>query len=144
MDDWELAARESVRDTVAAYTQAGDRSRLDDLAACFTADGVLEVKGMPEARGRSEIVAMLSGATGTADPAARPVHGFVRHFIANLQFQTVAPGRIETAAYFVVFTAHGPDHWGRYRDVFVPVGERWLLAHRRVTVDARAPGSYLG
>jgi ketosteroid isomerase-like protein len=139
VDAWELAAREQVRDTVAAYTHAGDRSRLEALAACFTSDGVLEVKGMPQARGRSEIIAMLSSAISTSEPA----RGFVRHFIANLHFQAVTRERIETAAYFAVFTAHGPDHWGRYRDVFVPVGEQWLLAHRRVTVDARARGSYL-
>jgi ketosteroid isomerase-like protein len=139
VDAWELAARERVRDTVAAYTHAGDRSQLEALAACFTSDGVLEVKGMAQARGRPQIVAMLSTAIGGSEPA----HGFVRHFIANLHFQEVSREQIQTAAYFAVFTAGGPDHWGRYRDVFVPLGEQWLLAHRRVTVDARMPGSYL-
>jgi hypothetical protein len=30
---------------------------------------------------------------------------------------------------------------GRYRDRFVPVGERWLIAHRFVSTDWRAPDS---
>ena len=33
---------------------------------------------------------------------------------------------------------------GRYRDRFVPVGERWLIAHRFVSTDWRAPDSTFG
>ncbi|ONH31408.1 nuclear transport factor 2 family protein [Pseudofrankia asymbiotica] len=61
MELWELAAREQVRDTVATYSHSGDRLRLEDLAACFTADGVLETKGGWTAHGRAEIIARLSG-----------------------------------------------------------------------------------
>ena len=32
----ELAIREAVRDTIARYTHAGDRGRLEELAAQFT------------------------------------------------------------------------------------------------------------
>ena len=45
------------------------------------------------------------------------------------------------ASYFTVFTEVGVDHMGRYRDRLVPVGERWLIAHRFVSADWRAPGS---
>ena len=41
----ELIARECVRDTYARYNHAGDRGRIEELAACFTVDGILEVKG---------------------------------------------------------------------------------------------------
>jgi hypothetical protein len=33
---------------------------------------------------------------------------------------------------------------GRYRDRLVPVGERWLIAHRFVSTDWRAPDSTFG
>lgn len=60
MEQWELIAREQVRDTVAAYNHSGDRFLLDELAACFTVDGVLESKGDWAAHGRAEIVRTLS------------------------------------------------------------------------------------
>jgi hypothetical protein len=35
----------------------------------------------------------------------------------------------------VVFTDAGPDHCGVYVDAFRKVGERWLIAHRKVWAD---------
>lgn len=175
MEMWELVARERVRDTVAAYSHAGDRFRIEELASCFTPDGVLAVKSRSPARGREEIVRMLTGGRpsrdGDAAPPPTPADGagprdhagpqddagprqpapkgsdaearwFVRHFVTNLRFDRVTPERIETSAYFVVFTPNGPDHWGRYRDVLVPVGERWLFAYRLAAMDAAVDDSY--
>ncbi|ADP81585.1 nuclear transport factor 2 family protein [Pseudofrankia inefficax] len=152
MEQWELIAREQVRDTVAAYNHSGDRFLLDELAACFTVDGVLESKGDWAAHGRAEIVRTLSGVRATEPVAAagsvdgnddagarRP--SFVRHFVTNLRFDEVTPERIRTSAYFAVLTAAGLDHWGRYRDVLVPAEGRWLFAHRVVRTDAMIPGS---
>jgi hypothetical protein len=53
----------------------------------------------------------------------------------------VTPAAIEVSSYFLVITDIGADHWGRYRDRFVPVGDRWLIAHRQVTTDGYAVGS---
>ena len=44
----ELLARESIRNTMASYTLAGDRLRAEDFVATFTEDGVLESDGVPE------------------------------------------------------------------------------------------------
>jgi ketosteroid isomerase-like protein len=138
MSRWELAARERVRDTYAAYHHAGDRFRLDELAACFAEDGVLEIKGSPPVSGRSGIRELLAGAR-REDLTEVPQ---IRHFVANLAFTLVTPDRIESSAYFQVLTQAGPDHWGRYRDVLVPVGSQWLFAHRLVAVDAAVPGGW--
>ena len=142
MELWELIAREQVRDTLARYNHAGDRGQVEELSRCFTPDGVLEIKlldGRREARGRAGIVAALSGGVG-GEP---PPHRFVRHHVTTIRIQDLTQDRAEAAAYFVVYTAFGPDHWGRYRDVLIPLDGEWLLAHRRVTVDAAAPRSYL-
>ncbi len=139
MDTWELVARERIRDAVASYAVAGDGYRLEELAALFTEDGVLEVKGGHRARGRQAIVEMLRG-TERKRPAGQAF--FIRHFVANLRFVTLESGRAETSAYFVVLTPAGVDHWGRYRDVLVADGERWRFTHRLVAVDAAAPGSW--
>lgn len=139
MELWELEAREQVRDTLARYNHAGDRSLLEELAGCFLPDGVLEVKDMGMARGRTEIIGFLSAGRG----AGRPAGALVRHHLSSVRIESVTPDRAQAASYFVVMTAHGPDHWGRYRDVLRPQEGRWLIEHRRVTVDAAAPGSYL-
>lgn len=145
MDLTKLCARERVRDTVARYTHAGDGGRLLELAECFTPDGTLEIKGRSSASGRDAIVEMLGGGTSSVGPH-RTTSGakfFQRHFVANLAFDSVTSARIETRAYFVVFGPDGADHWGRYRDVFVPHGGGWLIEHRIAAVDALAPGSFL-
>jgi hypothetical protein len=140
MELWELAAREGVRDTIAAYADAGDRLRLEDVAATFAPDGVLEVKGRAPAVGRDAIVAMLSDRSSRPRPSTEPF--FIRHFITNVRFVSVTPDEIHSTAYFLVLTPDGPDHWGRYRDRLVRVGERWLLGHRLVAVDAAVADSW--
>uniref|UniRef100_A0AAU1M2S8 Nuclear transport factor 2 family protein n=1 Tax=Streptomyces sp. NBC_00148 TaxID=2903626 RepID=A0AAU1M2S8_9ACTN len=140
----ELIAREKVRDTVARYAWSGDRFRLAELAGCFTEDGVLEVKGGGAARGRAAIEEMLGG-NGRAGGRPAGDGFFLRHFVTNLTFDSVTAERVETSAYFMVLTDRGPDHWGRYRDVYVPVADRWLLRHRLASVDAaREEGWFAG
>ena len=46
------------------------------------------------------------------------------------------------ACYFLAVTEHGVDHWGRYRDRYVPDGDRWLFAHRFVRTDGTTPGGW--
>jgi hypothetical protein len=141
VDDWELRAREGIRDTVSAYAAAGDGFRLDELAALFTKDGVLEVKGREAAHGREAIIEMLRGRRDRRRPSTEPF--FIRHCVTNVLFASLTPDRAETSAYFLVLTPQGPDHWGRYRDVLVRAGDRWLFQHRLAAVDATAPGSWL-
>jgi len=136
-----LVAREAIRDTIAACTHAGDRYRLEDLAALFTEDGILEIRGREPARGRAAIVAALSAPGG--EPRATP-NGrfFVRHFVTNVWIEELTADAARVSSYFAVLTPSGLDHWGRYRDELVPVGHRWLFRHRRVTVDAAVPGAW--
>jgi ketosteroid isomerase-like protein len=140
VQSWELAAREGIRDAVASYADAGDRFRLDELAALFTDDGVLEVKGMWSATGRAAIVERL--ATRRARQAMSDMPFFLRHFVTNLRFVTLEPDRAESTAYFMVLTPAGPDHWGRYRDRWARDGDRWMFTHRLAAVDAGVPGSW--
>ncbi len=142
----ELAVRESVRDTVFAYAEAGDRLRLDDLAATFIETGVLEVADGWRAEGRQAIRQALDrpapdpeGVRGGGPSRRRP--RYVRHFVTNLRFVTVTEAEVHTTAYFQVITDVGTDHWGRYRDVLVPSDGRWLSRERYVRVDGSAPGS---
>jgi SnoaL-like domain len=138
----ELWAREQIRHTVAAYTIAGDSFRLEDLAAQFTEDGVLEVRGQETAHGRGEIVAMLTRHAAAGSPPDGATGFYVRHFVANTLIRELHPTQAHAVSYFLVVTPSGPDHWGRYRDEFRPAGDRWLLRHRTVRVDGSVPGGW--
>jgi hypothetical protein len=165
MELWELAAREACRDTLAQYTHAGDRFLMDEYAAAFCEDGVLEIRGLEPARGRAAIVERVGGATAAqaarrraadakTDGAGGDAPGdqarapgpkrIVRHNVANIRFERVTPDEITVASYFTVFTEIGLDHMGRYRDRLVPVGDRWLIAHRFVSTDWRSPDTTFG
>src|SRR4051794_37808036 len=72
MELWELAAREAIRDVVAAYAHAADSGRFDEVAALFAADGVLETPDHVEHRGCDAIRAFVGG-TGAALAGATTV-----------------------------------------------------------------------
>ncbi len=143
MQTWELAVRESVRQTLADYTAATDRFDLGALAACFGPDGVLEFTGGSEPlAGPAAIESGLAAAMAGPTPSTAPTH--VGHHVSSIRFESVAPDRVEVSSYFAVHTDVGLDHWGRYRDVLVPIDDRWLFAHRRIRVDGFAPDSLMG
>jgi hypothetical protein len=140
MEMWELVAREQIRDTLARYNWSGDAGRLDGLSETFCADGVLELRGAEPLRGRSEIMAFLGGVTGkiAVNSDVKPV---VRHNVANIAFTSLAPDEAQVSCYFTVVTHIGLDHFGRYRDTFVPDGDTWLIKLRKVSTDWAAADS---
>jgi hypothetical protein len=143
MELWELSARERIRDTLARYNWSGDAMRLTELAESFCEDGALELRGGKSVRGRDAIVEFLGGAVASPNATAQQsgVRRIVRHNVTNIRFTALTPQRAEVACYFTVVTEIGLDHYGRYRDVFVPVGDEWLIQHRFVSTDWHAPNS---
>ena len=140
MESWELSAREQIRDTLARYKWSGDSGRLEGLAETFCTDGVLEIRGGAELHGRSEIVAFLGGVSGKISSMG-DVKPVVRHNLANVLFTAVTPDQALVSCYFTVVTHIGLDHFGRYRDTLVPIGDTWLIKHRKVSTDWAAPES---
>ncbi|WP_445169462.1 nuclear transport factor 2 family protein [Mycolicibacterium sp. Dal123E01] len=143
MQMWELVARERIRDTLALYNWSGDSGRIEDLTQSFCPEGELEVRGTATISGRAAIAEFLGGvAVPTPAVSAKPaLKRIVRHTLTNIRFTELTEKRAQVSSYFTVFTEIGPDHYGRYRDVFIPVGECWLIAHRFVSTDWRAPNS---
>jgi hypothetical protein len=143
MELWELSARERIRDTLARYNWSGDALQLSELAETFCEDGKLELRGRDPVRGRAAIVEFLSGAVASPNAAAEAsgVTRIVRHNVTNIRFTEVTPLEGRVACYFTVFTETGLDHYGRYRDIFVPVADDWLISHRFVSTDWSAPNS---
>jgi hypothetical protein len=143
MELWELSARERIRDTLARYNWSGDAMRLQDLAESFCEDGELALRGGVPIQGREAIIEFLGGAVALPAAVAQDsgVRRIVRHNVTNIRFTEMTPQRAGVACYFTVFTEIGLDHYGRYRDVFVPIGDQWLIRHRFVSTDWHAPNS---
>jgi hypothetical protein len=142
MEQWELIAREAIRHTIASYTYGADHGRFDDVAALFATDGVLEVHGIGGARaeGRDAIRAFFGGVGSDVVTTAPP--GRMQHHVSSIRIDVTSPTTARATSYFTVMTGAGFDHWGRYRDDLVPVGEHWLFAHRLVRTDGYTEGGW--
>ena len=143
----ELLAREAIRDTMAKYNTSGDRLKVDDYAACFTEDGIIESERAPgdyifRYVGRAAIHAWQSRWLNR-EPGEDVVHGasFVRHHLSTCKIDITGPTTATARTYWVAWTDIGPDHNGYYVDDFRKVGEEWLIARRRVRRDWSAEGS---
>lgn len=143
----ELLAREAIRQTLANYTMAGDRLRVDDFVATFTEDGVLESEGVPEADsfryvGREALRSWFTRWKDRSGGTERPHRAtFIRHHLATSQIELTGPDSARARTYWTAYTDIGPDHCGYYLDTFRKVGEQWLIAHRRVRLDWRSERS---
>ena len=140
MEQWELAARESIRDLVAAYAHHADSGRFEEFAGLFAVAGVLEIRGDEPVRGREAIRAFLHGVG--AQLASATTVPIIRHHVSNLMIDVVSPSEARGVCYFLAVTERGVDHWCRYRDRYVPDGDRWLLEHRYVRTDGTTPGGW--
>jgi len=137
MEPWEPAAREAIRETLARYAHLVDRGRLDETAALFTEDAVLEAGDEPAARGREAIRALFAGAGTRLAAGGRAAR--IQHHVSSVTIAFEDAWTATVESYFLALTDRGPDHWGRYRDRLVLHDGRWLFAHRRVRVDGRMP-----
>ena len=138
MDAAEAIAREQIRHLIARYNHAGDRGRLEELVACFTEDGVLDLEDV-DLRGRKAIQRHLSGVVD--ELAAATAVATLRHHVASVLIELEGESAASASSYFSVYTEVGLDHWGRYRDRLSRVGDAWLIAHRQVHVDGATPSS---
>jgi 3-phenylpropionate/cinnamic acid dioxygenase small subunit len=142
----ELLAREGIRRTMASYTMAGDRLRADDFVTVFTEDAVLESDGVPETdafryEGREAMRQwILRWREPRATSSARAAT-FVRHHLSTSHIELLGSDSAKARTYWVAYTDIGQDHCGYYLDTFRKVGERWLIAHRKVRMDWRSPQS---
>jgi hypothetical protein len=143
----ELLDREAIRLTMARYTMAGDRLRVEDFVAVFTEDAVLASDGVAESDtfrhvGREAIREWMSRWSGRRDGAARSAGPtFVRHHLSTSLIELTGEGTAKARTYWVAYTDIGADHGGYYLDVFSKTPPGWLIAERKVRLDWRSPNS---
>ena len=116
---------EGVRATIAAYTQALDDGRTDDVVATFCPDGVCEIPGMGTHVGHDALRAAYARWT-----PRRPQ----RHLVVNT-LVTAWSDDEASAVSDVVFLLQGESGWavqvvGRYSDTLHCVDGAWRF-HRR-------------
>ena len=136
-----LEDREAIRDLIARYGPLADRGDCAGAAALWTVDGVYDVGGYGEYRGRAAIQALLEGETHQA-----LIAGGSAHFLSSPVIDLDGDHAI-ARSYSVVFRRAG-DVWEAHR---VSANEWQLVrtvdgwrASRRInrlldgSVDARA------
>ncbi|HMG43270.1 MAG TPA: nuclear transport factor 2 family protein [Acidimicrobiales bacterium] len=136
---WALVARESIRDLVARYNANGDTGRFDEVVELFTPDAVMDVAGSGPKVGHDEIRSIFTTSRDGADFGDAPV--YLRHMTATHQIDLLSPSEATGRCHYLVLTAVGLDHWGRYVDEYRATDGRWRFSKRRVTVDGRDPRS---
>ena len=119
---------EGVRATIAAYTQALDDGRTDDVVATFCPDGLIDLPGMGTHEGHD---ALRTSYAGWAP--RRPQ----RHLVLNTHVTDWSDDEA-TAVSDVIFILLGKAGWaiqlvGRYHDTLRRDGGTWRF-HRRVAV----------
>ena len=119
---------EGVRATIAAYTQALDDGRTDDVVATFCPDGQIDLPGMGTHEGHD---ALRTAYAGWAP--RRPQ----RHLVLNTHVSDWSDDEA-TAVSDVIFVLLGKAGWsiqlvGRYHDTLHRDGGTWRF-HRRVAV----------
>ena len=148
MQEWELVARESIRDLIARYNANGDTGRFDEVIELFAPDAVMDVGGQ-RYEGRDAIRTIFTSAAQRvrADGGERRDRGgarapHLRHFTATHQIDVTSATTATSRCYFQVLMPHGLDHWGRYLDEFGVVDGRWRFTSRRVITDGATPGGF--
>jgi hypothetical protein len=66
----------------------------------------------------------------------------MQHHVTSIRIVVASPTTARATSYFTVMTGAGVDHWGRYRDDMVRVGDQWLFAHRLVRTDGYTEGGW--
>lgn len=125
---------EGVRATIAAYTQALDDGRTDDVVATFCPDGMIDLQDMGAHEGHDA----LRVAFASWEPR-RPQ----RHLVLNTHVTEWTDDEA-TAVSDVIFVRQGTSGWGiqlvgRYVDTLHRDDATWRF-HRRVAEFVPAPG----
>ena len=123
--------RLAIQDLYSDYCHTIDDGRGKAFAACFTADGTLEVGGMREPLAGVDALTAFGDATAQARPG-------LRHVVTNLLVDgdgDSATGRAYLYAYATAADGHQVLMTGRYQDTLRKVDGSWRFASRTMVAD---------
>jgi hypothetical protein len=137
-------ARIQIQHTLGSYCTSVDSGDVDGVVASFAEQGHLELSGGARANGRSAIRDFYTPVIGANRPDRLPDGSppLLRHHLTTSRVEFLDAATAQAWTYFMSLTRHGLDHSGRYVDRFERVGERWLIADRRIVVEWYAHPSW--
>ncbi len=126
----EIEISEAVRSAIAAYAQALDDGRTDDVVAMMCDDASIDMPGI----GAQEGKASLQATYATLKPRVPQ-----RHVVSNTVITDYSDSKA-TAVSDLVFFVKGDAGWsavlvGRYHDTLHCHGGRWRFHRRVLTAD---------
>src|SRR5580700_4324076 len=132
-----LESEQAIRETMVRYAQTLDYGDSAGWAACYTADGVFDVRRRGEPLFRHQgVLALAEFADGhTSAPAV-----YHKHMLGLTSITLSDDGRAATAStYFMMVheSADGPHVlvFGRYLDAFARSDAGWQLSERIVDME---------
>jgi hypothetical protein len=134
-----MGARAAIVAAAHAYARAVDIPDFAKAVEIFREDGIFDMPGQGEVRGREAISAIMqerelrrrAGVDGC----------FQRHNITTSVVELDGPSAALATHYVLVVTELGLDHMGRYEDRLAKTSDAWRVAHRRVSVEWIRPDS---
>jgi hypothetical protein len=139
-----LEAREEIRTLLFSYGRHVDDRNWEAFADLFATDGGTWNGGMGIARGRAEIIQMMSSTIGTTPNVGASGSGLSNvHLLGNEIIAVDGDTATSLSKWvFVMTAANGPDvvYVGRYEDEFVRENGAWKFKLRTVTGDITRPG----
>ncbi|MGV3593256.1 MAG: nuclear transport factor 2 family protein [Gammaproteobacteria bacterium] len=139
-----LEAKEAIRTLLFNYGRYVDDRNWEAFAELFAENGGTWNGGMGIARGRGEIVAMMTSTLGTAANVGADGSGMSNlHLMGNEIITVDGDTATSLSKWVFVMTAedNGPDvvFVGRYNDEFVRENGEWKFRLRTVTSDIARP-----
>ncbi|GGD80192.1 nuclear transport factor 2 family protein [Croceicoccus mobilis] len=132
-------AREAIRYTLELYNRNADTADYERHAEVFHPEAHFSVRGLGDAHGLEEILAMLK--PGAESRAAYDDANFQRHNLTSTMIELTGPETADATTYVCVTSELGFDHFGRYDDQFVKTGDRWLIMKRHAAMEWSRPDS---
>ena len=120
---------QEIHDLVARYADAVCRRHQEDWAATWAEDGLWQLPGAPETRGRDNIVALWAGAMQNFP--------FVVQLINNGTVRVEgdeATGRFYISEHMTVAGGGGRSTVGVYQDRYVRTDQGWRFAERHYSI----------
>jgi hypothetical protein len=134
IDAWEMEAREQLRELLTTYYLLGDSGKIEEQAALFEPDGVVELYGRGEFVGRDAIVGAYRNLN--ENHVADPGITYIRHFSSNYTLDVPNPNEATGQGYWLLLNNRGLSSWGRCRDWYRRAdGGPWQFARRLVRGD---------
>jgi uncharacterized protein (TIGR02246 family) len=136
-----LVDKEAIEDLLTRYTHALDNLDADAYAGVFTEDAVFELGGGETRRGRAEIRRIITERQDDEMPPGLLMH----HVVTNATLEFVNEREVHHYAYWMTIVGDAANGYtvpamGRYDDVLVKQGDRWLIKTRKLLLpSAEAP-----